>query len=246
MALISQLSLKELVDLNEKSTEQLAGCAALEDAAQEYVSILYDALSESIILARLFATIPFAELPEPNKAFVRNLAQSTGISELIKERTLVLSLLGSKGARPEWNDRRNSKGHIGIPLASSDFIDRIPMMSRLLKQLGSGIDWIDSTDTELVAKTFKDLSGVFFVRDAATEDDNKGRRIIAAQDFVAEEKVKTVFGIGGCYLGTSLFFTTIVFIREFLDKERVERFMLQANKFKTATLKLVTEGKIFV
>ncbi len=119
------------------------------------------------------------------------------------------------------------------------------MMSRLLKQLGCGIDWIDSTDTELVAKTFKNLSGVFFVQDASTENDNEGRRIIAAQDFVAEENVKTVFGIGGCYLGTSIFFTTIVFVREFLDKERVERFMLQANKFKTATLRLVTEGKIF-
>ncbi|MGA8240235.1 MAG: hypothetical protein WB818_06640, partial [Desulfobacterales bacterium] len=74
---------------------------------------------------------------------------------------------------------------------------------------------------------------------------NKGRKIIAAQDFVEEEKVKTVFGVGGCYLGTSLFFTTIVFVREFVDKDMVERFMLQANKFKTATLRLVIKGKIF-
>ncbi len=245
MALISKLSLKELVDLNDKLTGQLAGCTSLEDAAQEYMSILYEALSESIILARVFAAIPFGELPEPNKEFVRNLAQSTGVSELIKERTLVLSLLGSKGAKPEWNDRRNSQGHVGIPLASSDFIDSIPMMSRLLKQLGGGIDWIDTNDTELVAKTVKDLSGVFFVRDASTEEDNKGRKIIAAQDFVEEEKVKTVFGIGGCYLGTSLFFTTIIFVREFLDKNIVERFMLQANKFKTATLSLVDDRRIF-
>ena len=245
MALISKLSLKELVDLNQKLIGQLAGCTVLEDAAQEYMSVLYEALCESIILSRLFVAIPFEGLPEPNKEFVRKLAQSTGISELFKEGTLVLSLLGSKGAKPGWNDRRNSQGLIGIPLASSDFIDRIPMMSRLLKQLGGGIDWIDSNDTKLVAKTFKDLSGVFFVRDASTEEDNKGRKIIAAQDFVEEEKVKTVFGVGGCYLGTSLFFTTIVFVREFVDKDMVERFMLQANKFKTATLRLVNKGKIF-
>jgi len=246
VALISKLSLKELVDLNDKLIMQLAGCTALEDAAQEYMSILYEALSESIIMTRLFAAIPFEELPEPNKEFVRSLAQAKGISELIKDGTLVLSLLGSRGVRPEWNDRRNSQGHIGIPLASSDFIDKIPMMSRLLKQLGGGIDWIDTNDTKLVTKTFKDLNGVFFVRDAATEEDNKGRKIIAAQDFVEEEKVKTVFGVGGRYLGTSLFFTNIVFVREFLDKDRVERFMLQANKFKTATLRLVNKGKIFV
>lgn len=242
---ISELSLEELVDLNNKLTDKLAGCNALEDAAQQYMSVLYEAASDSIILSRLFATIPFEELPESNKKFVKNLAQSAGISELIKERTLVLTLLGSRGVKPEWNDRRNSQGHIGIPLASSDFIGRIPMMSRLLKQLGCGIDWIDSNDTELVLRTFKNLSGIFFVRDALTEEDNNGRKIIAAQDFVEKEKVKTVFGIGGCYLGTTLFFTNIVFVREFLEKDKIERFMLQANKFKTATLRLVNEGKIF-
>ncbi|MBU0768101.1 MAG: hypothetical protein KJ687_03275, partial [Proteobacteria bacterium] len=78
-----------------------------------------------------------------------------------------------------------------------------------------------------------------------TELDNKGRKIITAQDFVEEENVKTVFGIGGCYIGTSIFFTTIIFCREFLEKNIVDRFMLQANKFKTATLSLVNEGKIF-
>ena len=245
MALISKLSLRDLVSLQDKIAEQSSGRANLEDAAQHYMSILYETLSESIVLARLFAAIPFGELPETNKAFVASLAESAGIGELIRDRTLVLSLLGSRGYKPEWNDRRNSQGHVGIPLASSDFIDRIPMMSRLLKQLGAGIDWIDADDTELVARTFENLSGVFHVRDAKTEVDNQGRKIIAAQDFVEAESVKTVFGIGGCYLGTSLFFTTIVFLREFLEKDVVERFMLQANKFKTATLDLVDDGKIF-
>lgn len=245
MTLISKLSLEDLVDLQNKIAGQVAGSTALEGAAQKYMSILYETLSESIILARLFATIPFEELPEPSKEFVTNLAQSAGISELIKERTRVLSLLGTRGAKHEWNDRHNSQGHVGIPLASSDFIDSIPMMSRLLKQLGAGIDWIGTNDTELVASTYKNRSGVFYVRDAKTEVDNKGRKIIAAQDFVEEEKVKTVFGIGGCYMGTSLFFTTIIFVREFLDKDIVERFMLQANKFKTATLSFVHDRRIF-
>ena len=71
-------------------------------------------------MARLFASIPFEELPEQNKKFVRTLAQSANISELIKERTLVLTLLGSKGAKPEWNDRRNSQGHISIPYSKKN------------------------------------------------------------------------------------------------------------------------------
>ncbi len=243
---IGQLSHADHANLHNQITSRLAGSAALEEAAQRYVSVLYESLSESIVLARLFATIPFGKLPGPNREFVVNLAQSAGIAELMKEETLVLSLMGTRGRKPEWNDRRMSRGHVGIPLASSDFIGRIPMMSRLLKQLGAGIDWIDRSDTSLVARTFQSMSGVFHVLDARTEVDSQNRKIIAAQDFVEAEGVKTVFGIGGCYLGTSIFFTTIVFLSEPLERAAAERFMLQANKFKAATLSLIDEEKIFI
>lgn len=245
MSLISTLTTEGLVDLQDKISERVLGCESIEEAAQRYMSILYEAFDDSIVLARFFATLPFDELPDQNKAFVLNLAKTVGITELIRDKTLVLSLLGTRGAKADWDDRRMSKGHVGIPLASSDFIDKIPMMSRLLKQLGAGIDWIDTNDTELVAKTFESISGIFHVRDARTEVDFLGRKIIAAQDFVESESIKSVFGIGGGYMGTSLFFTVIIFLREFLEKEIAERFMLQANKFKAATLDLVDTGRIF-
>lgn len=245
MTMISRLSFKDVIELQNKIKELENKYNTLADAAQQYMSILYDGLKESIILTRLFATIPFKDLPKLNKEFVKTLAHSSGVSKQIKEETLVLSLLGSRGAKPEWNDRRKSKGHVGIPLASSDFIDKIPMISRLLNQLGAGIDWIEETDTKLVAKIFKSISGVFYVKDAETEVDLKGRKIIAAQDFVKEKKVKTVFGIGGCYVKTPLFFTTIIFLREFIEKEMAEQFMLQASKFKIATMGLVVNGRIF-
>ena len=245
MARISRLSPKDITDLQKKIGNFEGRCDTLADAAQEYMSILYDELKESIILARLFATIPFEDLPEPNQAFVMELARSGGVSELIKIDTLVLSLLGTKGAKPDLKDRRESKVHVGIPLASSDFMDRIPMMSRLLTQLGAGIDWIDKTDTKLVASVFKSVSGVFYVEDAETEVDSKGRKIIAAQDFVREESVKSVFGIGGCYIDTSIFFTTIIFLRETIEKKDAERFEFQANKFKIATMRFVLTGRIF-
>lgn len=246
MAPISELSLGDLIRLQNVVAERVVGCATLEEAAQRYMSALYEYSSESIVLARFFAALPFEVLPERNKEFVSNLAEPAGLSEQIHPGTLVLTLLGSRGSRPEWNDRRNSSGHVGIPLASAEFIDRIPMMSRLLKQLGAGIDWIDDDDTTLVARTVENLSGVFHVRDARSELDSKGRKIISAQDFVEDENIRTVFGIGGGYIGTSLFFTTVLFLREFLEKEVVERFMLQANKFKTVTLDIVDEGRIFV
>src|SRR5512144_2112177 len=99
-----------------------------------------------------------------------------------------------------WNDRRNSQGHVGIPLATSDFIEAIPMMSRLLKELGMGLDWIDSNDTSMVARALGSSSGLFYVPDAALEIDAKGRKVIAGQDFVKTHGVKTVFGMGGAFI----------------------------------------------
>jgi hypothetical protein len=114
-----------------------------------------------------------------------------------------------------------------------------------MKELGAGIAWIDNNDTELVLRTVGNLSGVFYVRDAKTEVDNNGWKIIAAQDFVDEFAIKSEFGVGGSYLRSSTFFTTIVFARETLEKDTVDRFMLQANKFKAATMNLLNEAKIF-
>ena len=245
MGRISGLAREDFIDLQETIARRAGGCVALEEAAQNYVSVLYETLKESVVLARCFATVPFAGLPAQNREFVTGLARAGGVAGLLADDTLILSLLGTRGDKSEWNDRKKSRDHVGIPLAASAFIERIPMVSRLLKQLGAGIDWIDQNDTELVIKTFENLSGVFYVQSAQTETDSQGRKIIASQDFVADNGIQTVFGVGGCFMGTSLFFTTILFLRETIEKKTAEHFMLQANKFKASTLDLVDEGKIF-
>ena len=245
MGLISNLTLEQLKDLQARIARKARQCDSLEEAAQSYMTILYEELTESIILARFFATLPFGSLPEPNKEFVKELCESTEVSHLLSDETLVLSLLGSRGIVPEWNDRRHSKGHVGIPLVSADFIDAIPMMARLLRQLGLKLEWIDAGDTELVVRHVGEASGIFHVQNARTEVDIHGQKIIAARDFVEKYGVETVFGIGGAYLGSPMIFTAIVFNREPVQREIAERFMLQASKFKTATLRLVDEEKIF-
>jgi len=244
MALLSSYSSQDIVGLNNKITDRIQGSSTLEEAAQNYMSVLYENLDESIVLSRFFMTIPFKELPEFNKEIVVNLAESSNITESIKEQTLILSLLGTRGVMPEWNDRFKSRGHMGIPLATKDFVDKIPMMSQLLRELKAKIDWLDY-DTSVVQKTSGSMAGVFYVPDAQTAVDHLNRKIIPAQDFVQEYNVKSVFGIGGGYLGTPLFFSVIIFLREYIDKKIAERFLIQANKFKSNTLNLVDEGKIF-
>ena len=245
MSMISSVTNEIMKNFSDKVKDYIAGYSFLEEAAQKFTDLLYDEYKESIVLARLFATVPFEKLPAANQAFVNKLAASQKISHLINNQTLVLSLLGTHGAKAAWNDRHHSQGHVGIPLASADFINAIPMMSRLLKELGLNLKWIESNDSEVVAKTIGKMAGLFYVPDAKTSLDHKGRKIIAAQDYVAANNVKTVFGFGGGYMLSTTFITIIIFTREMIEKNIAEKFLMLVNLIKTATLSMVREGKIF-
>ncbi|OGV59140.1 MAG: hypothetical protein A2X49_02270 [Lentisphaerae bacterium GWF2_52_8] len=234
-----------LNSLKAKIEEKLHKCATLEEAAQNFLSVLYDEFAASTILIRLFATVRFKNLPAQNQDFVSALAKAKGVFPLINEKTPVLSLLGSRGRMAKWNDRRKSAGHVGIPLVSKDFLDSIPMMSRLLKELGVEINWIDAGDTKIVVKTRGNAAGVFFVLDATSAEDSQGRKIISAQDFVEEYNIKTVFGFGGEYGVCDTFITTIIFTDETIDKSQAEQFMFLINMFKSATTSLALKGRIF-
>ena len=241
MAKMSAGTFSDFKDLNES----IAGYprkACFEEIAKHFVSSIYSSYAESVVLARLFATVPYGELPVPNRVVVDALTQSKGVKHLLKEETPVLSLVATNGAQLEWNDRRRSKGHVGIPLVSAAFIEAIPMMSRLLKQLGNDLSWIDSNDTSLVTKTVGNLSGVFYVADAKKEVDQKGRKVIAAQDFVAANKVETVFGFGGRYIGQRVFFVTILFLNERLSRAKAEEFAAALSSFKTVSSESIRKG----
>ena len=95
-----------------KSVEPKVKAATyLENAAQELATGLHTKFSESVALARVFFTVSYDSLPQTNKEFVQNLAQSAGAASSLKGTTPVLSLLGTHGQEPDWNDRRKSKGH---------------------------------------------------------------------------------------------------------------------------------------
>ncbi len=216
----------------------------LEEAAQELVSALQSQFDESVVIARTFVTVPFKDLPPANKEFVTNLARSAGAESELKGDTPVLSLIGTYGREESWKDRHNSKGHVGIPLISSSFVDAIPMISRLLKELGVPVEWADSHDAEMIVKTVGSSAGLFFVDDATKATDNKKRKIIAAQDFVSNYHVKSVFGTGGAYLNGQML-VLVVFCRDALSRTVAERFVEVANLFKGKTLPLAEPQRVF-
>lgn len=238
MAKLSISGLQGFRALQDAITVAIKRSSTFEKASQAYTQAIYAAYNESVVLVRQFVTAPYQELPLQTRTFVERLIQEKGISQKIHDHTLILNLLGTSGVRPEWNNRSQSKGHLAIPLISAAFIDAIPMMSRLLKELGLGLDWIDRQDADVVIKTMGSMSGVFFVRDAAQEVDHVGRKIIAAQDFVKRHDIKSVFGFGGAYLGTKAFAVTILFLREPIEKSKAEQFAAAMAGFKTQTLEL--------
>ena len=230
----------------ERGVQKAArGQSSLDVAAQQLTSYFYDQFRESILLCRLFATIPFGQLPAANQQFARELAQSAGVQGLLSDDTLILSLMGTRGKEEDWNHRERSKGHIGIPLVSGPFVQSIPMLARLLKQLGLGLDWLDAGNSLQMTKTIGSMRGAFFVPDAAEQVDEEGRKIIAAQEFVGAHQVKTVFGLGGAYVGTTTFMMMIFFCSETIAHEKATGLMPVIDRFKVSTRTLVEDGRFF-
>jgi hypothetical protein len=213
-------------------------------AGQAMSRDLYLRFDESVALARVFVTARFDSLPAKNREFVSTLARSAGAERDLQATTPVLSLLGTYGDQEEWKEPRRSKEHLGIPLISGEFVGAIPMISRLLRDLGVPLAWIDSHDASVIQKVLGDSTSLFFVDDAAKATDDRGRKIIAAQDFVAGSKIQSVFGIGGAY-STGEILVMVVFCHDSLDRQHAEQFLPLVTLFKSNTERLVAEGRLF-
>jgi len=217
---------------------------SLSEAAEAMTREVYHQFSNSVVLARCFVTVPFGDLPTTNKEFVRSLAESAGAGKALKNTTPVLSLLGTTGQQADWDSPSKSKGHRGIPLISSAFVGSIPMISRLLKELGVPLDWIDSHDSEIIKRSVGTSAGLFFVDDASRATDNEGRKIIAAQDFVTQYNVKSVFGVGDAYANGQMV-VNVVFCRENFARSAAEQFLSLMSSFKNTSASLVANAKLF-
>jgi len=216
----------------------------LEESAQELTASVHNQFQESVVLARLFTTVPLEDLPSNNRSFVEKLAESAGAAADMKGNIPILSLIGTCGQEENWKDRHKSEGHVGIPLISAAFVSAIPMISRLIKELGLPLEWLDSHDTESIVQTIGTKAGLFFVENAAEATDQEGRKIIAAQDFVSTYKVKSVFGTGGAYPSGQMV-ALIVFCRDTIERSVAELFLPLTDLFKGGTVALAETGMIF-
>ena len=242
---ISAASPSQLRDHVRDVRSRVEDRRSLASAAQALADTVYPAFEESLALIRVFATVPFRELPEANQGFVRSLLRSRGMPGAVPPTTPVLSLMGTRGIDPEWNDRTRSRGHTGIPLASAEFVGEIPMIARLLSEFGLAIVGMDGGGAQIVRSKVGNLSGMFYVADARTATDERGRLIISAQDFVAAHDVRTVFGFGGAYMLERSYVAVILFAREQVSPDQARELAPLSSALKAATMRLVDQGRFF-
>ncbi len=220
-------------------------CSSVEELAQRFAQGFYDYFVESTVLVRLFATLRFDRLPETERAFAREIAMQADLAETLTNATDVLTLLGTRGARTEWNARSRSRGHLAIPLLSERFVGEIPMIARVLGETGFVPLFGGSGRSQYVTRSRDGSDGLFFVGDARMTTDERGRLIIPATDFVDEHGIKTVFGFGGSYAAAHTFVTTIVFCREAIGRPAASKLVTLARDFRKHSEALLERDAIF-
>ena len=246
MAQIVDSSWQDIFHFRDEARTALRDHPSLEEAAQSLVELVYARFSDSAVLVRFFATIPYRLLPASNQDIVRALAIAKKVEDRLTEHTPVLSLLGTCGSQREWNDRHQSQGHVGIPLVSTAFVEEIPMVASLLKELEFDLECLNSQDTEFAQRNLEGgISGLFYVEDAASTTDSRGRLVIPAQDFVAQHNIKTVFGLGGIY-PSGTFFTLVVFTRDIIERSVIAQYAPLVLTIQVTTTILDKERRYFL
>ncbi len=205
--------------------------ASMEDVAKGAVRLLHRDLVDgerhapACALVRLFKTHPYGALDRG----LQDLASGMLDSPIADPSTRCLVLLGTAGDQPDWNERTRSHGHQAIPLESVQALERAPMISQLIKQLGLEHDQVLRPDPGFVVDLAQRSFGVFHVAEAA------GSAFIPAQEFVRRFGVRSVVGFGGVLPSGDLF-SMILFSRLSLSSETAEMFSPLALCMKLALL----------
>lgn len=225
---------------------EIAGCSCVREAAQGFVDMIYERFSDSLVLLRLFMTLPYAELPEEDQLFVDGRGRATNTSHLIHGGTPIFTLLGTMGKRPEWNDRRNSQHFRCIPLASTAFIASLSMLSRQFESVGFDLDLIDNWETKVAATGRADrYRGMLYIRDAGIDRDSQGRMIVPKQEFVAASGVKTTLGFGSGYAGHPTLVTLFAFTDETLERSAMVPMAALLDVYRDVTEEMMRKGLVF-
>lgn len=210
------------------------GAGSLEEGADRIVRELFQSFwdlrsnSSELALVRFYRTIAFSDLaPE-----LQEVARAGFLPANPSPASKCLTLMASAGVEPAWNSRHTSKGHRAIALASRAAIEAMPMVSRLMKDLGARVDGV------VEDKTIPSGQGsdrrILYIEAAAGCGD-----VPDQESFVRPYGIESVLGVGGT-LRSGDFWALIVFTRVPLRSEKAELLKVLSSDIKIALLPVLT------
>jgi signal transduction histidine kinase/DNA-binding response OmpR family regulator len=204
----------------------------MEEAANRMVRYIYDSFVDgdtgrrSCALVRFFITHPYGMLDAELQTMSRKMLAEIPDSPTHK----CLVLLGTAGDEPEWNVRRQSKGHRVFPLPSAQMVSSLPMISQLIYQLGIDVRCVLGPTPNVLLAAEQQTYNVFHVPQA------EGSPYIPAQHgFVVPFQIQSVLGFGGL-LPSGELFTLILFSRTAISHDTAALFKPCALAAKAALL----------
>lgn len=236
---LSTFDLGDMLKCSLRLREIASGAPSLEASAQRVCRFLYDELDapgieRACTLVRCYKTHPYESLEPDLQYFARKALGDETPAPTMK----CLTLMGTVGSGPGWNSRKLSRGHRAIPLASQEMVEKAPMISQLIKELGLETNHILRPSPEIVKELAGKQHGVFHVEHAL------GSPYIPAQeDFVVRYGVQSVVGFGGM-LATGDLFAVILFSTVHVPARPADRFRNLALDVKSAFSRF-TDSTVF-
>ena len=224
------LSVDDLIACSAAFKQLGAAASSMEEAAQGIASYLHEQLVDedgapACPLVRVYKTHRFRDLEPELQDFAEDLVEGLPAEDL-----RCLTLLGTAGATPDWNDRHRSRGHRAIPLVSEEVVAQSPMIAGLIQQLGIDVAAVVAPAEHMTISLHHRDYDLFYVPDAA------GSPMVPAQDeFVVPFGIRSVVGCGGMLPSGDLF-ALIVFSRLALSEATADLFRTLALSVKATVV----------
>jgi hypothetical protein len=229
---LESFTFTQMIEVGSKLRKLGEGAKNMEEVANRVVQNLYEDFvsgpngQKECVLVRLFKMHPYGGLDGELRQFADGMLHGAEASPAMK----CLVLLATAGDRPEWNSRATSATHKAIPLPSEKTIESLPMISRLVSQLGVNANELLKPDPAFILDLAQETFNVFHVPEA------EGSPYVPAQsDFVIPHRVKSILGFGGLLPPAELF-AVIMFARVYIPRETAELFKTLALSAKLALI----------
>lgn len=226
---LSRFDLGDMLKSSLRLREAAADAPTLEASAQRVCRFFYDELrgpdkQRACALVRCYKTHPFGLLEPELQQFARGLMENETPRPTMK----CLTLMATVGQTAAWNSRFLSQSHRCVPLPSPEIVEKAPMISQLIKELGLELTSVLQPSPDVVKELAGKRHGVFHVEDAAGSP-----YIPAQQEFVERYGIRSVLGFGGV-IGTGDLFAVILFSTVHVSPSAADRFRSLALDVKSS------------